>query len=218
MPDHDRSVTVESEATIPLPEPGIDRYEVERELGEGGTGTVFLARDRDTGERVALKKLFRNDATSVLRVKREFRSLAGMNHPNLVRLYDMGQAEDGWFLTMEYVPGTDLFSYVEEVSGPSDPTDELALPMVANLERWLWVFHELAQGVQALHRARMLHRDLKPSNVLVTNGRVVVLDFGLVRALDRATLLEATFDRVISGTPGYMAPEQTTGETLDEAS
>lgn len=208
---------MEPEATIPPPEPRIDRYEVERELGEGGTGTVFLARDRETGERVALKKLFRNDATSVLRVKREFRSLAGMNHPNLVRLYDMGQADDGWFLTMEYVPGPDLFSYVKEVSGPSDPTDELAPPTVANLERWLWAFHELAQGVQALHRARMLHRDLKPSNVLVTNGRVVVLDFGLVRALDRATLMEATFDRVISGTPGYMAPEQTTGEPLNEA-
>ncbi len=208
---------MKAEPDTTIPPRGIDRYEVIRELGEGGTGAVFLARDRETGEQVALKKLFRMDATSVLRVKREFRSLADMNHPNLVRLYDLGRAEDGWFLTMEYVPGPDLSSYVTSVSGPSHATRELALLPTADPERWLWVFHELAQGVQALHRARMLHRDLKPSNVLVADGRVVVLDFGLVRALDRAALSEVTFDHVISGTPGYMAPEQASGESLTEA-
>ena len=77
---------MKAERDTTIPPRGIDRYEVVRELGEGGTGAVFLARDRETGEQVALKKLFRMDATSVLRVKREFRSLADMNHPNLVRL------------------------------------------------------------------------------------------------------------------------------------
>ena len=205
------------EVDTTIPPRGIDRYEVERELGEGGTGAVFLARDRETGEQVALKKLFRMDTTSVLRVKREFRSLADMNHPNLVRLYDLGRADDGWFLTMEYVPGTDLSSYVKLVSGANTPAHEYLKLIAAEPERWLWAFHELAHGVQALHRARMLHRDLKPSNVIVAKDRVVVLDFGLVRALDSAALSEVTFDRVISGTPGYMAPEQARGDSLTEA-
>jgi serine/threonine protein kinase/tetratricopeptide (TPR) repeat protein len=208
-------VIVDLDATIPPR--GLDRYEIERELGEGGTGAVFLARDRETGEQVALKKLFRVDPKSVLRVKREFRSLADMNHPNLVRLYDLGRADDGWFLTMEYVPGPDLSSYVKSVHGASAPPPEELLLTTAEPKHWLWVFHELAQAVQALHRARMLHRDLKPSNVIVANGRVVVLDFGLVRALDRAALSDVTFDHVISGTPGYMAPEQAAGGSLSEA-
>jgi tetratricopeptide (TPR) repeat protein len=206
---------VDLDATIPPR--GLDRYEIQRELGEGGTGAVFLARDRETGEQVALKKLFRVDAKSVLRVKREFRSLADMNHPNLVRLYDLGRAEDGWFLTMEYVPGPDLSSYVKSINAASEPPPEELRLTAAEPKHWLWVFHELAQAVQALHRARMLHRDLKPSNVIVANGRVVVLDFGLVRALDRAALSDVTFDHVISGTPGYMAPEQAAGESLSEA-
>jgi eukaryotic-like serine/threonine-protein kinase len=208
-------VTVDLDTSIPPR--AIDRYEIERELGEGGTGAVFLARDCETGEQVALKKLFRVDAKSVLRVKREFRSLANMNHPNLVRLYDLGRAGDGWFLTMEYVPGPDLSSYVKSVSGASDASREDPQLMASSRERWLWAFHDLAQGVRALHRARMLHRDLKPSNVIVANGRVVVLDFGLVRALDRAALSDVTFDHVISGTPGYMAPEQARGDALTEA-
>jgi hypothetical protein len=203
-----------------IPPRGIERYEIERGLGEGAAGAVFLARDRETGEHVALKKLFRMDATSVLRLKREFRSLADVNHPNLVKLYDLGRAEDGWFLTMEYIPGSDLSTYLKRVSESSATTREAmefsALER-AEPERWLWAFHELACGVQALHHARMLHRDLKPSNVLVANSRVVVLDFGLVRALDRAALSELTFDHVISGTPGYMAPEQARGEALTEA-
>jgi serine/threonine protein kinase len=203
-----------------IPPRGIERYEIERELGEGAAGAVFLARDRETGEHVALKKLFRMDATSVLRLKREFRSLADVNHPNLVKLYDLGRAADGWFLTMEYIPGSDLSTYLKrmsESSGTSHNELNLAPLERAEPERWLWAFHELARGVQALHRARMLHRDLKPSNVLVAKDRVVVLDFGLVRALGRAALSEVTFDHVISGTPGYMAPEQARGEALTEA-
>src|SRR5688572_12681126 len=89
-----------------------DRYVNERLLGQGGMGAVYLVRDRETGEQLALKKLFRMDPKSVLRLKREFRSLADMHHPNLVKVYELGRASDGWFLTMEYVEGSDLLSYL----------------------------------------------------------------------------------------------------------
>src|SRR5688572_15518481 len=94
------------------------RYEFERTLGQGGAGAVYLVRDRETGEQLALKKLLRMDAKAVLRLKREFRSLADMHHANLVKLYDLGHASDAWFLTMEYVPGTDLLSYIDRRPPP----------------------------------------------------------------------------------------------------
>ncbi len=184
------------------------RYQFERTLGQGGAGAVHLVRDRETGEQLALKKLFHMDAKSVLRLKREFRSLADMHHPNLVKLYDLGHASDAWFLTMEYVPGTDLLSWV----------DREAQTPVAQFARVQAVFHQLALGVRALHRGGMLHRDLKPSNVLVSEtGRVVVLDFGLVRDLDDRDS-KLTEDGLIAGTPAYMAPEQALDKPLTEAS
>src|SRR5262245_56931184 len=88
------------------------RYEIERKLGDGGTGAVYLARDRETGDRVALKKLFRMDAKTVLRLKREFRAIVDVAHPNLVKVYDMGRANDCWFLTMEYLDGVDLTTHI----------------------------------------------------------------------------------------------------------
>jgi predicted Ser/Thr protein kinase len=183
------------------------RYAYERTLGQGGAGEVFLVRDRETGEQLALKKLLRMDSKAVLRLKREFRSLADMHHPNLVKLYDLGHASDAWFLTMEYVPGRDLLSYVDG-----------AVPAgVSATARLVSTFHQLALGVRALHRAGMLHRDLKPSNVLVSDqDRVVVLDFGLVRELANSDS-KVTEDGSIAGTPAYMAPEQAMDKQLTEA-
>src|SRR5262245_32799801 len=93
------------------PETGT-RYEQLRLLGQGGAGAVYLARDRETGGLVARKKLLRVDAKSVLRLKREFRALADIRHPNLVELYDLEASEDGWFLAMEYVEGCELLTGV----------------------------------------------------------------------------------------------------------
>jgi hypothetical protein len=185
---------------------------------------VYLARDRDTGEVIALKKLLRMDPKSVLRLKREFRALADMHHRNLVELYDLGAGSDGWFLTMEYIDGTDLLTHVgrsasDEMARDISSTRELGTPRSPaeprELEPTLSAFHQLAAGIRALHQAGMLHRDLKPSNVLVSAGRVVVLDFGLVRGLDSGDKV-LTQDGVISGTPAYMAPEQAVGLPLAE--
>jgi eukaryotic-like serine/threonine-protein kinase len=93
--------------------PGDDgRYEVQRKLGEGSSGAVYLVRDRDTGEVLALKQLHRADDRSISRLKREFRSLANVHHRNVVRFYDLGRARDTWFVTMEYLTGTDLTQHL----------------------------------------------------------------------------------------------------------
>ncbi|HKU37556.1 MAG TPA: serine/threonine-protein kinase [Polyangiales bacterium] len=200
-----------------------DRYVEERLLGRGAMGAVYLVRDRETAEQLAVKKLFHMDARSVLRLKREFRAIADMSHPNLVKVYELGHAGEGYFLAMEYVPGRDLQAHLEverEVRAPAGL--EAAFSQFALRRAWLQdsalpAFHQLAVGVHALHRAGMLHRDLKPSNVIVAQDRVVVLDFGLVRELD-ANAPKLTEDGAIAGTPAYMAPEQALGKPLSEAS
>ena len=189
------------------------RFELVRRLGEGATGAVFLALDRETGEQVALKRLFKLDQKSVLRFKREFRSVADIHHPNLVKLYDLHRGEDAWFITMEYVAGND---FGQKFGGEAS----LATLQAANdnaPSELLRAFHDLARAIDVIHRAGMLHRDLKPSNALVADsGRVVVLDFGLVREIDGD--VNVTQEGTVAGTPAYMAPEQAMGAKLSEAS
>lgn len=183
------------------------RFELVRALGEGASGAVFLALDRETGEHVALKKLFKLDQHSVLRFKREFRSLADIHHPNLVKLYDLHRGEDAWFISMEYVSGKDFRQHFLDSAAANDNA-------TASLSK---VFFDLACGVNAIHRAGMLHRDLKPSNALISDtGRVVVLDFGLVREIEGSAL--DTQEGTTAGTPAYMPPEQALGSKLTEAS
>jgi serine/threonine protein kinase/tetratricopeptide (TPR) repeat protein len=175
-----------------------DRFVIEGKLGQGGMGAVYIARDRERSGLVALKTLLRRDADAVYRIKQEFRSLADVLHPNLVRLYELFEDDGRWFFTMELVKGAPLL----------DALNHRELP-----ER----FSQLSAGIGAIHAAGKLHRDLKPSNVLLTpEGRVVILDFGL--SAD-ATLggVGQTIGDSVSGTPDYMAPEQAAGCPAQEA-
>jgi len=196
------------------------RYEIQRTLGQGAAGIVYEVRDRETGERLALKKLLRMDMKSVRRLKQEFRSLTRLHHPNLVKLYDLGRTDDAWFITMEHLQGVDLIRHVRgetDVHGTMRrlrPTNHNAA--LADLESLCSVFLQLARGIRALHRAGMLHRDLKPSNVLVAQDRVVILDFGLVRELGEYADT-VTQEEAVAGTPAYMAPEQVQNSALGEA-
>jgi len=241
-----------SAATPSLPI-ALGRYEVTGLLGEGGMGKVYDAVERAHGIRVALKTLSRMAPASLVRFKSEFRSVAGISHPNLVPLYELGCHEDLWFFTMEHVDGSDfltgvrgprdaealhdtetasrqttLTSPVAPVSGPqpapwrgrhrfreADPALPPSLPRLRD------ALVQLARGVHALHEAGLVHLDLKPSNVLVDRaGRVVVLDFGLAQAIP-GSLLEAQpegpRERIVRGTPLWMAPEQFLGERVGEA-
>lgn len=186
-----------------------ERYEFVRKLGEGGSGIVYLVRDRETGEQLAWKQLQRTDERNIARLKREFRTLASINHPNVIRLYDLGRVREEWFLTMEYLDGPTLLDYLDNNTTVSTTLHRAASDGV-DVVRIASTFHQLATGVDALHKHSVLHRDLKPTNVIVDDGRVVVLDFGLALNFgDQAALV--TMDGAVAGTPAYMAPEQLQG-------
>ena len=178
---------------------GTERFDVVRRLGSGGFGVVYEAHDRERNERVALKTLRTADASAIYRLKKEFRALADVVHPNLVSLYELFVREEDWFFTMELVEGIDLLRFT---SSPE-----------LSVDRLLSAFRQVAEGVSAIHAAGKLHRDLKPSNVLVTPaGRAVVLDFGIVRERERPGGSLQTVEEGVLGTAAYMAPEQASGE------
>ena len=181
----------------------LGEYLLLRELGRGGMGVVYEACHLRHGNRVALKVLPLVDGATLHRFKREFRALADANHPNLVGLHTLESDGCHWFFTMDLVDGEDFLSHVR----PGGELDEVRLR--SDLA-------QLAAGAMALHGLGIVHRDLKPSNVLVArDGRVVLLDFGLVLELQRDSITDAG---QVAGTPRYMAPEQAEGQEVSAAS
>jgi len=183
-------------------------------------GEVFEAWDRQRDEVVALKTLARVDADTLARFKREFRTLQGLAHPNLVSLRELVREGDQWFFTMELVAGTHLLDWVRPVadgkrpSGRRAPTGGFSTRRLDEA-RVRDAFAQLAHGLRALHHAGKIHRDIKPSNVMVArDGRVVLLDFGLVTELDPG---QQSIDGRPIGTVDYMAPEQASGRPISEA-
>jgi serine/threonine protein kinase len=180
----------------------VGEYELERLVGIGGMGRVFAARSLQSDRRVALKILHRTSAGALLGLKREFRVLAEVEHPNLVGLDSLvvageGEGDSEAFFTMELVNGVPFVDYVRGRLRRGTPPNELRLRRA---------LIQLVSAIEHLHAGGYVHRDLKPSNVLVTeDGRVVVLDFGLVDELGPTGELG---DEHILGTPAYMAPEQ----------
>ena len=198
-------------------------YEIVAKLGEGGMGEVYRARDAKLGRDVALKILpeaFAHDAERLARFDREARTLASLNHPHIAHVYGFEQTGDVQALVMELVEGEDLSGRIGR--GPI-PLDE-AIPIA----------RQIADALEAAHEAGIVHRDLKPANVKVReDGTVKVLDFGLAKALDPASVIAdpksgsladsptitspaMTMRGVILGTAAYMAPEQAKGRYVDK--
>ncbi|HZY87070.1 MAG TPA: serine/threonine-protein kinase, partial [Gemmataceae bacterium] len=201
----------------PAPAPAFPGYEVVRELGHGGMGVVYLARDVKHGRPVALKTVQWLDPAALYRFKQEFRCLADRAHPNLVTLYELYADARLCFFTMELLDGAHFLAHVRGSAAPPDEADYRLPPEgVARLRAAL---RQLGDGLAALHRANVLHRDVKPANVLVTReGRVVLLDFGLATAeLDAAGLHQSVQPRLL-GTAAYMAPEQAAGKPVSASS
>jgi hypothetical protein len=218
MADRTRSAESDVTATVPPIEDrsGVDsstrsllggRFRIVRKLGAGASGTVFEAIDHSAGgRRLALKILHGASAGSRLRAKNEFRSLLDVAHPNLVGHHELFATGDPWFLTMELVRGQDFVSYVREPSAGAT-FDEGRLRSALG---------QLARGLVHLHASGQVHCDLKPANVLVTAaGRVVIVDFGLVRSLSAAGSERA--ERGLVGTPAYAAPEQVDARRMEPA-
>ena len=183
------------------------RYELGASLGSGGMGEVYLAHDGVLERDVALKVLrsqYAGDEEFAERFRREARSAASLSHPNIVQVYDRGEAEDGTsYIAMEYVPGGTLKEQIER-RGPFGDRETAA------------VGAQIADALGAAHERGMIHRDIKPQNVLVTaSGDLKVTDFGIARA---ASAVTSSATGAIFGTAGYISPEQALGGPVGPAS
>jgi serine/threonine protein kinase len=186
----------------------IGPYEILAQLGEGGMGEVYQARDTRLGRVVAIKILswfFRDDPELRRRFEREARTLAALSHAHICSVFDVGREGDVDFLVMEHLEGETLAARLAR--GPL--TDREALPIAA----------QIADALETAHEKGIVHRDLKPANVMITaGGTVKVLDFGLAKTIvgAGAASLLATSEGVVVGTPAYMSPEQARGQPVDK--
>ena len=173
------------------------RYTIVREVGRGGMATVFLGDDLKLARRVAIKVLHPQLATGlgVERFHREIKTAAGLNHPNIVTLYDSGEAGGLLFYVMEYIEGETLRSRLKS---------ETQLPIDVAVQ----IVCDVASALSCAHSRGVVHRDIKPENIMLDAGRALVTDFGIARALTAASLEPITDTGVFVGTPAYMSPEQ----------
>ncbi|MEM9460261.1 MAG: serine/threonine-protein kinase [Myxococcota bacterium] len=204
----------------------LGRYAISRTIGHGAMGTVFEAYDQALDRSVALK-LLRSGTTQghAQRLRREAQALAKLSHPNVVHVYEVGQARDQWFIAMELVPGQTLRRWQQGTHG---------------WRECVRVYGQAAQGLGAAHAAGLVHRDFKPDNCIIDeHGRVRVLDFGLVRDVALRSDPPASFEGsssevpsadgegppmlltqtgMVLGTAAYMPPEQLDGRRADARS
>ena len=183
-----------------------DRYEVIKKVGSGGMADVYMAKDRVLNRQVALKILasqYANDIEFVERFRREAAAAASLNHPNIVQVYDKGEAEGTYYIAMEFLPGRSLKDIILKHA-------PLGTDLVVSVSR------QIVEALRYVHRRDIVHRDIKPQNIIVDeDGRVKVTDFGIARARGGASLTEAGTS---IGTAHYLSPEQAQGLPVEAAS
>src|SRR5205823_265032 len=176
-----------------------------RKLGTGGMANVYLAEDQELGRRVAIKILddrHASDDQFIERFRREAKNAAGLSHPNIVSIYDRGEAEGTYYIAMEYLDGRSLKELIVS-RGPAP------IPIAIDYAR------QILAALRFAHRNGIVHRDIKPHNVLVdAEGRLKVTDFGIARA----GASQMTEVGSIIGTAQYLSPEQAKGAPVDETS
>src|SRR5437868_413138 len=193
----------------PMLEPGAvlaQRYEILQILGEGGMGAVYKARDRELSRPVALKVIrpdLAGNQAILDRFKQELLLAREVTHKNVIRIYDLGEAEGVKFITMEYVEGEDLRTLIHEKTklAPEEAVE---------------IMQQVCRALEAAHSVGIIHRDLKPQNVMRDkSGRILVMDFGLARTLEGDGMTQTG---ALVGTMDYMSPEQALGKELDQRS
>src|SRR5688572_30424112 len=193
---------------VVAPGAALGRYELIEELGEGGMATVYRARDTELRRDVAIKVLFPHlakRAEIVRRFDREARAAAALEHPNILRVYDVGggggAGGDPPYIVMELVRGATLKDAIDKHG-----------PLLAELAACAGAL--LADALAAAHAAGVIHRDVKPANAMVaSDGRLLLADFGVARVEDDDSLVTRT--GALLGTPAFMSPEQATGVDVD---
>lgn len=182
------------------------RYEILQLLGEGGMGAVYKASDRELNRFVALKVIrpeLASDPSILARFKQELLLAHQVTHRNVIRIYDLGEAEGVKFITMEFIEGKDLRTLIQEKKkfAPEEAVD---------------IIQQVCQALEAAHNVGVIHRDLKPQNIMQDSaGRILVMDFGLARTLGGDGMTQTG---AIVGTMEYMSPEQALGKELDQRS
>src|SRR5881275_1946436 len=193
----------------PMLEPGAvlaQRYEILQILGEGGMGAVYKAMDRELSRPVALKVIrpdLAGNQAILDRFKQELLLAREVTHKNVIRIYDLGEAEGMKFITMEYVEGEDLRTLIHEQTklAPEEAVE---------------IMQQVCRALEAAHSVGIIHRDLKPQNIMRDkSGRILVMDFGLARTLQGDGMTQTG---ALLGTMDYMSPEQALGKTLDQRS
>jgi serine/threonine protein kinase len=183
----------------------VSRYAVERRLGKGGMATVELAEDTELRRKVAVKRLATSlvaDDVLLKRFFREARMAAGLSHPNLVAVYDVGEEDGLPYIVMEYVEGETVADLIAR-TGPMQPKRAVELLL------------QVCAGLEHAHAAGLVHRDIKPQNLLIrSDGVVKIADFGIARMVKGTQLTEAG---TVLGTAAYLAPEQAAGEPVTAA-
>jgi eukaryotic-like serine/threonine-protein kinase len=180
------------------------RYRIVRKLGSGGMADVYLAEDEELGRRVAIKILndrYANDDLFIERFRREAKSAAGLSHPNIVSIYDRGEAEGTYYIAMEVIEGRSLKELIM-TRGPLPIAQAIAYA------------RQILDALRFAHRHGIIHRDIKPHNVLIGDGRLKVTDFGIARH-GPSQMTEAGS---IMGTAQYLSPEQARGAPVTAAS
>jgi serine/threonine protein kinase len=183
-----------------------DRYRIERELGQGGMATVYLAEDVRHRRRVALKVLH-PELSAVLgpeRFLKEIELTASLQHPHILALFDSGSADGQLFYVMPFIEGETLRARLER---------ERQLPIADALR----IAREVADALQYAHERGVVHRDIKPENILLQGGHALVADFGIALAVQQAGGQRMTQTGLSLGTPQYMAPEQAMGDKQVDA-
>ncbi|MEE8191319.1 MAG: serine/threonine-protein kinase [Gemmatimonadales bacterium] len=188
-----------------------DRYHIEKKLGEGGMGAVYLGEHVKMGRKSAIKVMTQSmasDPEAIARFNREAANAARINHPNVCAIYDFGETEDGTiYLAMEFIEGETL-SDMQHREGALE------------LDRAVEILQQTGEALQAAHDLGIVHRDLKPDNIMIARARdgtdvVKVVDFGIAKAMTGEEGQKVTRTGLVVGTPEYMSPEQLSGDVLN---